>query len=523
MTHKPDSSSSAGDMLFGMGGKLLYALTRVALPPLALAHMGLADYGLWTACFVLVGYLGMAASGFSLVYLRGTAEHHARGDIAAISRLLSTGILSMGALALALLGALWLAMPALLALFNVAPAERELAGQLWLGATAVFLADMSIGAFANVLHAVGRLRQEQKTWVAAFLLEAVLIFVLLQAGWGVRGLLAAFAGRYLFSATANAWLAWRALPGLRLSRRLFDAGLLRRFFGYGAGMQAAGLLATALHSADRLLAGALIGPAATAVVDLAAKLPTTAGSLASSVSSVAVTASARHDVQGQDLALRRVYLDASRITVASLALCLPFLACFAEPLTLAWLGAGTAQATVGPLMALLVLGLHAHLLTGPITAVSRGRGQLGTDFVYHGLRLAALALALLVASQLLAAGRWPLQALAQALVAAQLVAAALLLAGAHRRLCGSFAGLGRGLLAPTLLAYALAAGLAALLTQGWPLPTGTERLALLGWLLLPLLLWGLLAGPLLAALLLTRAERQRLIDRLPTPYRWSRA
>ena len=48
-------------MLFGMGGKLLYAATRVALPPLALAHMGLADYGLWAACFVLVGYIGMAA------------------------------------------------------------------------------------------------------------------------------------------------------------------------------------------------------------------------------------------------------------------------------------------------------------------------------------------------------------------------------------------------------------------------------------------------------------------------------
>ena len=69
-------------MLFGMGGKLLYAVTRVALPPLALAHMGLAEYGLWAACFVLVGYVGMAASGFTLVYLRGTALAYAEGDIA---------------------------------------------------------------------------------------------------------------------------------------------------------------------------------------------------------------------------------------------------------------------------------------------------------------------------------------------------------------------------------------------------------------------------------------------------------
>ena len=79
-------------------------------------------------------------------------------------------------------------------------------------AAGVFLADMSLGAFANVLHAVGRVRQEQQVWVAAFVLETLLIVAFLQAGAGVLGLLAAFALRYLFSASANAVLACRALP-----------------------------------------------------------------------------------------------------------------------------------------------------------------------------------------------------------------------------------------------------------------------------------------------------------------------
>jgi O-antigen/teichoic acid export membrane protein len=109
-------------MLFGMGGKLLYAATRVALPPLALAHMGLDDYGLWAACFVLVGYLGMAASGFTLVYLRTTAEHHARGDTVAIARLLSTGMAAMAALTVVLMAGLVWALPSLMAFLKVAPA-----------------------------------------------------------------------------------------------------------------------------------------------------------------------------------------------------------------------------------------------------------------------------------------------------------------------------------------------------------------------------------------------------------------
>jgi O-antigen/teichoic acid export membrane protein len=521
--HDPSSSSgSAGDMLFGIGGKLLYAATRVALPPLALAHMGLAEYGLWAACFVLVGYLGMAASGFTLVYLRQTAQHHARGDVVAIGRLLSTGMLAMGALTLVLMAGLWFALPGLLDLFSVHPAHRDLATQLWLGTAAVFLADMSLGAFANVLHAVGRVRQEQKVWVLAFLLEAVLIVGGLQAGWGVQALLVAFALRYLFSASANAWLAHRALPGLRLSWRRFDRGLLRGFFGYGAAMQASGLIATALHSADRLLAGALIGPQATALMDLAGKLPVTAAGISSSASNVAVSASARHDVQGQAQALQQVYRDASRITVAGLALTLPFLAWFAQPLALAWLGRGEAQAALAPLIVAAALGLHAHMLTGPANAVRRGCGRLDADFFYHGMRATALA----------AAATWwwwasqagGLSALATALALAQATAAAIFLALAHRRLRGSWEGLASLVLLPTLAAHALAASLWLALRGVGLANTPTNRIEALWTLALPTLLWLPAAAALLGALLLSPAERQSVKSRLrrvlrPAPWR----
>jgi O-antigen/teichoic acid export membrane protein len=508
--------SSAGDMLFGMGGKLLYAATRVALPPLALAHMGLADYGLWAACFVLVSYVGMAASGFTLVYLRSTARFHAQGDVAAIGRLLSTGMLAMGALALALLALLWFALPGLLDLFGVAEAHRALARWLWLGTLTVFLADMSLGAFANVLHAIGRVRQEQKVWVVAFLFETALIVGLLLAGWGVLGMLAAFAGRYLFSIVANAVLAWRALPGLRIRWRDFDRTLLRGFFGYGAGMQLSGLIATALHSADRLLAGVLLGPQAMAVVDLAAKLPTTAGSIGSSASTVAVSSSARHDVQGRPAALHQVYRDASRITVAALALALPFMAWFAEPIARAWLGQGETQAAVAPLLALLAVGLHMHMLTGPVNAVSRGQGSLRADFSYHGLRAAALAAALAI--WWLGPAR-TLPALVLALVGAQVLAAVAYLMFAHRRLCGAWTGLASRVLAPTLAAYVLAGALNAVLL---PVPAGGRADAITA-LALPLLLWLPSAAGLLSTQLLSGVERRALLRRLLHSRLWRTA
>jgi O-antigen/teichoic acid export membrane protein len=513
-------SSSAADMLYGIGAKVLYAATRVAIAPLALAHMGLAEYGLWAMCFVLVGYLGMAAAGFSLVYLRQTARHHAQGDIVAIGRLLSTGILTMGALTMVLLAGLWAVLPWLLDLFSVAPAQRHLATQLWLGTAAVFLADMSLGAFANVLHAVGRVRQEQQVWMLAFLLETVVIVGGLLAGWGVHALLLAFALRYLFSASANAWLACRALPGLQLSWRRFDRGLLRGFFGLGAAMQVSGLIATALHSADRLLASALIGPQAAALMDLAGKLPTTAASLSSGASHVAVSASARHDMQGHDEALQKVYRDASRITVAGLALTLPFLAWFSQPLAMAWLGRSEAQAALAPLIMAAALGLHAHMLTGPANAVRRGCGRLDADFLYHGMRAVALGAVVLWWWQAPGAG---LATLAGALALGLGLAATLFLALAHHRLCGGWNGLASGVLLPTLSAHALAAALALAQSSIGFFKSPDTRLEALWFLTLPTLVWLPAAAVLLGTMLLLPGEfpsfKARL-QRMLRPVRW---
>jgi O-antigen/teichoic acid export membrane protein len=460
-TPKPAPRRSWQDMVLVMGAKLLYALTRVALPPLTLAHVGMADYGLWATCFILVSYLGMTASGFTIVYLRGVAHARGENDTDAIGRLLSTGMLCMSTISIGLFAVLLGTLPGLLNLFHVDPSRHELAGTLWLGACGVFLADMVLGAFANTLHALNKIREEQMVWVAAFVIEMVLIVVFLNAGWGLRGLLAAFALRYLFSASANAWIVHRALPDLRLSPRLFDTSLLRMFFGFGTGVQLGGLIATLLHSADRLLAGALIGPHATAVFDLATKLPVTGASIPSSVSYVALSQAARTHATGDREGLRRVHRDAVRLTVIPLALIVPPLAVFAPLIISAWLGRADDTPLVATAMTLLAFGMHWHLLTGPASAVFRGCGRLLPEYAYYAMRLGALAMAVVAWKLSPESG---LIGLATVLCVAQVIAAVGYLIGSSRALGHPlFAGLvSAG--GPTAAAYA-AAGLLWLV---WP-------------------------------------------------------
>jgi O-antigen/teichoic acid export membrane protein len=508
-------------MLFAMGSKALYAVSRVALPPLTLSYVGLAEYGLWATCFVIVSYLGMTASGFALVYLRKTAQWASVGDTAAISRLLSTGIFTMAAAAASLLGLLWLALPWLLDVFQVAPDQRPLATQLWMGACAVFLADMSLGAFGSVLHAVNRVRQEQTVWIASYLFETACIVGMLLAGWGIFSLLAAFGARYLLACLANGVLVFRALPGLRISPTRYDKSLLGAFFSTGAVMQLSGLLATALHSADKVMAGAVLGPQATAVFDLATKLPITAASAPSGVSGVAVGAAARADARGDRQGVREVFADASSMTVVTLGLMLPFMAAFAALLTQAWLGVTPVQQQVAPVMAALCVGLCWHMMTGPASAICRGVGQLSAEFVYHGLRVACFSAAG-VAWLVLGAGQ--LLWLAMAIACAQCVAASIYLLWSWRLVTGQFGGVWEALFRPMLAALAVAWGLQA----AWPWHTAHDRwhalLALAGagacWLILfGLTAWCLMLSP--ATRVQVKARVLKLLGKHPRPNSWS--
>ena len=72
--------------------KVLYLLSRLAIPPMILTKVGLAEYGLWSIAFVLVGYLGLSVSGLATVYVREIAKAFERQDAYRASGMLSTGV-----------------------------------------------------------------------------------------------------------------------------------------------------------------------------------------------------------------------------------------------------------------------------------------------------------------------------------------------------------------------------------------------------------------------------------------------
>jgi len=390
----PQEADAAGNAGVAMVAKALYLLTRLCIPPMVLAHISLAEYGLWTACFVLIMYVGLTDVGFSNVYVRFTARFAASGNVDGINRLLSTGVATLCALAVLVLAGVWLCLPLVLDFLKIGATYRQTASILVMGTTGMFLLDLTLGAYCYLLHGLQRIKEEQTVAIAGYLLELVLIFAFLKAGYGVYALLMAFALRYTWSLLSFMRLAHRYLPGLQIRLRYFDTKMLRHFLGFGATVQASALLGTVMFSVDRLLAGFLLGPKGIALFELAAKLPVSALAVPSAISNVTLATASGHAASGNMQAIRTLHQQATRSTGLLAAIPLGYMALFSAPIGKVWLGEGADLHGWPMIMALTACWSQLHITTGPGSAIFRAMGKAGNEFIYHGLRAAALAISI---------------------------------------------------------------------------------------------------------------------------------
>jgi O-antigen/teichoic acid export membrane protein len=491
--HQRFKNRLSQNALAQLAANLLYVLSRIGLPPVILSYVSLEEYGIWAICFIVVSYVGMSAFGIANVYIRYIAEYHARQDLDAINRLLSTGLvvtLTGGAVVLALLGAF---MPALLDLLRVAPHLRETAGVLLFGTTAVIVLDMSLSVFAQALNGMQLLARQTVAWIAGFLLEAALIVGLLAAGLGMYALLWAFILRYLLTTLISARACFRALPGLRISPRLFDRRLFPLFYRFGGIVQLTGLISMFTYSIEKVIAGLFIGVRATGLFDLGEKLPVMSSQLTSALNVVLLPAAAHLHALGQTEELGKLYLKGARYLSMITGLIMGFLAGFAAPLMTLWLGPAEDLQITAFIMAWFTLPFQLQVATGPCMAFHRGVGRPERELLYPLTELALVVI--LVGGAFLLLGT-TVSAITFGVATAMVISSIGYMLYTNRFLHITPTTYLWRVLLPGLAPYGFGLALA-WLTAPWYAAVGTGRWPLLGLLFISGLLYSALTGAFL--------------------------
>lgn len=380
MTSSSLNRKATRNSLYSMAVNLWYLLSRFLLTPLILHYLSLAEYGLWSLCFVVMGFLALSSMGLEATYIKYVAQFHAEKRPEAINQLLSTGLLVTSIFALVTLVVLWQGLPVLVSLLNIPADLIDVASFVFMGTGFIFMLDISLNCFARALDGYQYLALTAKIRFWSSLVELLMIVPLLMSGFGIYGLMIAFFLRYLLVILINIIYAYKLIPDLHLSLRLVNKPSLRILLSYGSKMQLLSVINILISTFDRLIITSSLGLAANGLYEIGRKIPSKGARIPTEISG-AIMPALSHLQGSRDMAGARVlFLNGSRYMTMLSAPLFCFFAAVAPQAIFIWLGTGYEGAAT--IMRIISLATIIHLLTGASSALARGLDRLDWELKY---------------------------------------------------------------------------------------------------------------------------------------------
>ena len=371
--------------LFNFFGRSWAVAVGLLLTPYIVSVLGVQRFGVWSLLLAVTQYFGVLDLGVSTSFVKFIAEYDARGDVVAISSVVSTGFafyLAFAALLLALV--LALAGP-LLNLFDIPASLWAEARLVLIAAVGVFAFNNAFGAFQAVMTGLQRMEIINGIVVVGSIVDAITTVVLLRLGYGLTGLVISRIVVFCLTAALLVVAAFRILPGLRVTPRLISWSRLRVLLDYGVKVQVTQLTQLVSSQADKLLLGYFVGLDAVSFYELGARIVLSAKRLSRVLISAVLPAASEIDARQDMKTLYALYRRGARY-LALVTIPLFTLIAFTAPVIVrAWVGEGYERSIA--VMQVLAIGHGVHLLTGMGTMVVKGMGKPEYETRYTALTL----------------------------------------------------------------------------------------------------------------------------------------
>jgi O-antigen/teichoic acid export membrane protein len=368
-------------------------LVAFFLAPYLIRTLGDARYGIWCVVEAILAYFTLFDLGIAACLVRFVAKYHATDERSELNKIISAclAVFTIAAACVLLLGG------ALVPL--VAPGlERKLGEH---GDVAPFmllmLANLAVTLPLSVFPTIldGLQRFAAKSIVRLVFLGARVggIVYAMETAPGLWSLAVVFTITNLLEHAVMALLAFRFLPGLRLSRRLVDRATLKEVRGYSVDAFLAMLAGRITVQTGAIVVGGFLTAAAAAHYAIAARLVDMAKNLLRSATTTLTPAVSEREATGDMDGVRSVLLTGTRWV---LYLVLPIhvgMLFFGRPFLARWIGGPQYADWCFPVVAILSATLTIGVAQSVAARILYGMGKLRL-FARLALVEAALNLAL---------------------------------------------------------------------------------------------------------------------------------
>ncbi|HVL12935.1 MAG TPA: oligosaccharide flippase family protein, partial [Gemmata sp.] len=351
-------------------------LVAFFLAPYLIRNLGDARYGVWCVVESILAYFTLFDLGIAACLVRFVAKFHATDERTELNKLVSA------CLAVFLIAAACvLVIGAALVPFVAPGLERKLGEP---GDVAAFmllmLANLAVtlplSVFPTILDGLQRFAVKSVVRLVFLALRVGGIVYAIETAPGLWSLAVVFTITNLLEHAAMALLAFRFLPGMKLSRRLVDRETLHRVKGYSVDAFLAMLAGRITVQTGAIVVGGFLTVAAAAHYAIAARLVDMAKNLLRSVTTTLTPAVSEREASGDLDGVRRVLLDGTRWV---LYLVLPIHAgmlFFGRPFLERWIGGAEYAAWCFPVMAILSATLTIGVAQSVASRILYGMGKL---------------------------------------------------------------------------------------------------------------------------------------------------
>jgi O-antigen/teichoic acid export membrane protein len=343
------------------------------LTPFVLARLGATTYGLWVLVGSIVSYGSLLDFAISAAIIKYVAEHRARGEHEEARRMVATAVASYlvaGAIAAALAIAF---APAVASLIQVAPEQHATAARLVLLMGIGVALAIPCSTPTAVLRGLHRFDLAGLLNVVSTLVSAAGTVAVLLLGSGVLGLVAVNIAVLLLMQVPSVWLIYRVAPELRFGVRDASITRLRRVLSFSSSLFVMNTAGRLEAKTDEIVIGTLMPVRAVTPYALAHRLSDLPQLLTDQFMRVLLPLASELEAGAQREQLLRLYITATRLTLAAFLPLAGGLTVLAAPILTLWVGAEYAD--YGYLVGILTLASLIDTSQWPGGAVLQGMAR----------------------------------------------------------------------------------------------------------------------------------------------------
>lgn len=354
-------------------------LIALVTTPIALSHLGLVEFGIWSFVTVAVGYISKLDPNFGGMVMRYGAMGRVSGDHKIAARICSVATLTWIAIAALLAPILIAIVHPLMGHMGYSPGVRVAAERFFYWTYVLIFVGSILATLSSRLLAVG------EQWIVTIIdavtrvLYGVVLVWLLSAGWRLSAIVVATTVQYAVAYAATFIVIAVRHGSPYASPRGISPEIrseLRRFSGW---FQLNAILDTLTYETDPVVISVLVSPTATGIWSIATRLArqiTYFGYIPNGNILPAVSAAVAAN-EGP-VALERIYGRASRVITLIGTVMAGLVIAFGPVLFLAWLDNPFHNASFATI--LIALGILAGT-PRPVTGAAifaLGKVGLGT-------------------------------------------------------------------------------------------------------------------------------------------------